>query len=94
MQLTSLFRDKISIRAINDDQSKTISKPSELLSTTLVPINGHTVAWVEIRPSKDYLFFYQEKVGREHFYIRSGRNKQKVKPDDIEYYLALQKAVR
>ncbi|MCA2451705.1 hypothetical protein LAZ44_17525 [Vibrio alginolyticus] len=24
MQLTSLFRDKISIRAINDDQSKTI----------------------------------------------------------------------
>ncbi len=94
MQLTSLFRDKISMRAINDDQSKTISKPSELLSTTLVPIYGHTVAWVKIKPSKDYLFFYQEKVGREHFYIRSGRNKQRVKPDDIEYYLALQRAVR
>lgn len=94
IQLTSLFRDKISMRTANDDQSKTISKPSELVSTTLVPLNGHTVAWVKVRPSKEFLFFYREKKDREHFYIRSGRNKQKVKPDEIEYYLALQRAVR
>ncbi|BBL87440.1 hypothetical protein VroAM7_00930 [Vibrio rotiferianus] len=93
MQLTSLFRDKISTRTIDNDHSKAISKPNDLLSIKLVVINGHTVAWVKVKSSREHLFFFREKKNKEHFYVRSGRNKQKVKPEDIEYFLTLKGAV-
>lgn len=93
MQLNSLFRDKISVRTINDSQSKIISKPNDLLSIILVSINGHTVAWVKVKPSRGHLFLFREKTNKEHLYIRSGRNKQKVKPEDIEYFLTLKGAI-
>ncbi|CAH1569187.1 AlbA family DNA-binding domain-containing protein [Vibrio rotiferianus] len=93
MQLTSLFRDKIFIRTIDDNHSKALSKPNNLLSISLVVINGHTVAWVRVKPTKGHLFFFRERKNKEHFYIRSGRNKQKIKPEDIEYFLNLKGAV-
>jgi hypothetical protein len=93
MQLNSLFRDKISMRTINDSHSKRISKPSDLLSIISVSINGHTIAWVKVKSSRDHLFFFHEKKSKEHFYIRSGRNKQKIKPEHIEYFLTLKGAI-
>ncbi|MEM5506857.1 ATP-binding protein [Shewanella frigidimarina] len=93
MQLTSLFRDSIYTRTTDNLELKALAKPKELITISLVSINGHTVAWVQVKQSREHLFFYRESKSNYQFFIRTGRNKEKIKPEDIERYLALQDGI-
>ena len=93
MQLTSLFRDSIYTCTIDNPEPKAIAKPKNLITIRLVLINGHTVAWVQVKQSKEHLFYYLESKSNYQFFVRTGRNKEKIKPENIESYLALKNGI-
>lgn len=92
-QLTSLIRDRISMRTVDDNSSQAISKPQELISIALVSIDGHTVVWVKAKSSSDYHFFYKNNSRNEDYYVRTGKNKQKINQDDMKGYYLLRKSI-